>query len=119
MQDDPIQSMYNTKKLFNDKKEIICFHGYQSFEGYEVEPEIAHQIGVELANRLWGDKFEVVVATHTDTSNVHNHYVLNSTSLISYPFASSSLRSCLIVNTVLIISDISLFILSLTEISFL
>ncbi|MDF9825478.1 hypothetical protein M2475_001943 [Breznakia sp. PF5-3] len=82
LQDNPIQAMMNTKKLFKDNKEIICFHGYQSFHGYEIEPEVAHQIGVELANRLWGEKYEVVITTHIDTNNIHNHFVLNSTSMV-------------------------------------
>ena len=42
--------------------------------------EVAHQIGVELAQRLWGDQFEVVIATHCNTGHYHNHFVINSVS---------------------------------------
>jgi len=57
-----------------------CFHGYQSFRAGEVDAETAHAIGVELATKLWGDRFQVVVATHCNTGNYHNHFVLNSVS---------------------------------------
>ena len=40
-------------------------------------PEEAHQIGLEFAEKAWPG-FEVVVATHTDTKCIHNHFVLNS-----------------------------------------
>lgn len=82
MQNNPYQSMMNTKEMFHDKKKIVCFHGYQSFMEGEVTPELAHQIGVELAEKLWGDRFEVVVSTHLNTDNIHNHFVLNATSCV-------------------------------------
>ncbi|NBK96825.1 MAG: hypothetical protein EOM50_02175 [Erysipelotrichia bacterium] len=82
MQHNPYQSMINTKEQFHDNKKILCFHGYQSFKENEVTPELAHQIGVELAEKLWGSRFEVVVTTHLNTDNAHNHIVLNATSCI-------------------------------------
>ena len=57
-----------------------CFHGYQSFRAGEVDAETAHAIGVELATKLWGDRFQVVVATHCNTGHYHTHFVLNSVS---------------------------------------
>lgn len=82
MQNNPYQSMMNTKEMFHDKKKIVCFHGYQSFAEGEATPELAHQIGVELAEKLWGNRFEVVVSTHLNTENIHNHFVLNATSCV-------------------------------------
>ena len=79
-ENDPCQSMNNTKKMFNDKKEIVCFHGYQSFLGNEVSADLAHTIGVELAKQLWADHFEVIITTHINTDNIHNHIVINATS---------------------------------------
>ena len=58
-----------------------CFHGYQSFKSDEVDAETAHAIGVELATKLWGEDFQVVVATHCNTGHYHNHFVLNSVSV--------------------------------------
>ena len=61
---------------------IIAYHGYQSFAPGEVTPEQAREIGVELARRLWGDRFQVVVATHLDREHIHNRLVLNSVSFV-------------------------------------
>ncbi len=74
------EEMKITKEQWNKKDGIIGFHGYQSFKGQEVTPEVAHEIGVKLANELWGDRFEVIITTHLNTNNIHNHFVLNSVS---------------------------------------
>lgn len=58
----------------------VCYHGYQSFREDEVDADTAHKIGVALASELWGDRFQVVVATHCNTNHYHNHFVLNSVS---------------------------------------
>ena len=58
----------------------VCFHAYQSFADQEITAETAHEIGVHLAERMWGDRFEVVVATHCNTGHYHNHFVINSVS---------------------------------------
>lgn len=74
------EEMKITKEQWNKKDGIIGFHGYQSFKGQEVTPEVAHEIGVKLANELWGDRFEVIITTHLNTNNIHNHFVVNSVS---------------------------------------
>lgn len=63
--------MMMVKRQFGKEGGIIAFHGYQSFAPGEVTPEQAHQIGVDLAQRLWGDRFQVVVATHLDREHIH------------------------------------------------
>lgn len=83
--DTAIRQMTQTKKKFNKDKysknnKIVAFHGYKSFAEGEVIPEIAHEIGVKLAEEMWGDRFEVVVSTHLNTDHIHNHFVLNSVS---------------------------------------
>ena len=75
--------MLAVKKRFGKEDGTIAFHGYQSFAPGEATPEIAHKIGVELAQRLWGNRYQVVVATHLDKANhLHNHFVLNTVSFI-------------------------------------
>lgn len=75
------QEMLAVKKQYAKTEGIIAYHGYQSFAKDEVRPELAHEIGVKLANRLWGDRFQVIVATHLDKkSHFHNHFVINSVS---------------------------------------
>ena len=74
------QQMTETKRRFDKLDGIVAFHAYQSFSPGEVTPELAHKIGVELAEKMWGDRFEVIVATHLDREHIHNHLVLNSIS---------------------------------------
>ena len=69
-----------TKRLWGKLGGRVCYHGYQSFKADEVTAETAHEIGVKLAWELWGDRFEVVVATHCNTGHYHNHFVINSVS---------------------------------------
>ena len=74
------QEMCGTKKEFSKTGGILAFHGFQSFKEGEVTPELAHEIGVKLAEELWGDRFEVIVSTHVNTNHIHNHFVINSVS---------------------------------------
>lgn len=72
----------STKQFWHKTGGRTAYHGYQSFRAGEVSPEQAHEIGMELARRLWGDRFEVVVATHLNTGHCHNHFVINSVSFL-------------------------------------
>ena len=72
--------MMITKAGWSDTSEIVCYHGFQSFKHGEVTPEQAHEVGVKLAERMWGDRFQVVVTTHLNTKHLHCHYVINSVS---------------------------------------
>ena len=80
--DTVLQEMIATKKKFGKEKGILAYHAFQSFAEGEVTPEIAHEIGVKLAEELWGDRFEVIVSTHLNTNHIHNHFVLNSVSFV-------------------------------------
>ena len=82
MPDTAFYEMQNVKKQFFKTKGIECFHGYQSFATGEVTPEQAQKIGVALAQQVWGNKFQVIISTHLNTDNIHNHFVLNSVSLV-------------------------------------
>ena len=70
----------NVKKQFSKTSGIIAYHGYQSFAPGEVSAQEAHRIGVELANELWSDRFQVIVSTHVNTDCIHNHLLFNSVS---------------------------------------
>jgi len=76
------EQMLETKRVFEKSGGIVGYHGYQSFAEGEVTPELAHSIGVELATRLWGEDYQVVVTTHLDKKHhLHNHFIINSISL--------------------------------------
>ena len=72
--------MMLTKKAFHKEDGRLGYHIIQSFNGNEISPEKCNKIGIELAEELWGDKYQVIVCTHTNKQNVHNHIVLNSVS---------------------------------------
>ncbi len=74
--------MMLTKKTFHKEDGRLGYHIIQSFNGDEISPDKCNKIGLELAQQLWGDKYQVIVCTHTNKKNVHNHIVLNSVSFI-------------------------------------
>ncbi|WP_158099515.1 relaxase/mobilization nuclease domain-containing protein [Flavonifractor sp. An9] len=74
------EDMMYTKRHFNKTGGNVAYHCIQSFKTGEVTPELCHQLGVELAQRMWGDRFQVLVATHFNTGTYHNHLVINSVS---------------------------------------
>ena len=76
------EQFLETKRRYGKLGGRTCFHGYQSFRAGEVDADTAHKIGVALAKELWGDRFEVVVATHLNTDHYHNHFVVNSVSFM-------------------------------------
>lgn len=73
------EEMQLVKEKYGKTGGILAFHGYQSFAEGEVAADVAHKIGVELAEKLWPD-YQVIVATHLNTHCYHNHFVLNSVS---------------------------------------
>ena len=60
----------------------LGYHFIQSFKGKEVSARQCNDIGMKLAESLWGDKYQVLVCTHVDKDNVHNHIILNSVSFV-------------------------------------
>lgn len=74
------ERMTETKRRYGKRGGIVAYHGYMSFKHGEVTPDECHNLGIELAKRLWGDRFEVLVATHVDHDHLHNHFVVNSVS---------------------------------------
>ena len=75
------EEMLAVKKRFGKETGTVAYHGYQSFAPGEATPEMAHEIGIKLATKLWGDKYQVLVATHLDReSHLHNHFVVNTVS---------------------------------------
>ena len=75
------EEMMDTKMYFQNEGGILGFHAYQSFKE-NISPEEAHQIGIQSAKEMWGDRFQVVVTTHLNTDHIHNHFVINSVSFV-------------------------------------
>ena len=73
--------MRSVQERFGKTTGNIAYHAYQSFKTDEVTPELCHQIGVELARKMWGDGYQVLVATHFNTGTYHNHFVVNAVNM--------------------------------------
>ena len=69
------KQFYEIRRYFNKDNGILSHHYVQSFSPNEkITPELAHQIGVELAQRV-APGFQVIVATHIDKDHLHNHII--------------------------------------------
>lgn len=72
--------MMLTKEQYKKDNGRYFYQFVQSFATDEkVTPEQAHEIGMEFAAKQFPN-YEVVVATHCDTDNLHNHFLVNSVS---------------------------------------
>ena len=80
--DSACEQMSAVKEHFGKPSGNVAYHAYQSFKPGEISPEECHQIGLELAKKLWGDRYQVLVATHLDKEHLHNHFIINSVSFI-------------------------------------
>jgi len=67
------------KRKFKKEDGRQYYHIVQSFSPEDdITPEIAHEIGVQLAEYFKG--YQIVIATHVDKGHIHNHLVMNSVS---------------------------------------
>ena len=67
-----------TKKQFNSRTKTLAHNLIQSFVPEEVSFEEAHQVGIELCEKILEGKYEYVLATHIDKDHIHNHIIFNS-----------------------------------------
>ena len=66
--------MRSVQERFGKTTGNVAYHAYQSFKTDEVTPELCHQIGVELARKMWGDGYQVLVATHFNTGTYQDEF---------------------------------------------
>ena len=72
------KQFYETRRWANKDSGVLAHHYVQSFSPNEkVTPELAHKIGVELAQKV-APGFQVIVSTHVDKDHIHNHMIINS-----------------------------------------
>ena len=69
-----------TKAAWNKEDGIRFYQYVQSFSPAEnITYKQAHEIALEFAAKAWPG-YEVLVATHCDTTHIHSHFVINSVS---------------------------------------
>lgn len=72
--------MMTTKRQFRKEGGRQFYQFVQSFPAdTNLTPHKVHQIGLEFAERQFPD-FEVLMATHCNTENLHNHFIVNAVS---------------------------------------
>ena len=62
---------------------ILAQHIIQSFPPGEVTPEQAQRIGMELCQKLFGNDYQYILATHIDHKYIHNHIIVNNTNMFT------------------------------------
>jgi hypothetical protein len=74
--------MTATREIWGKNNGVQAKHVVQSFKPGEVTPELANQIGQELAKEI-AKGHEVAIYTHADKEHIHNHIVINSVNVES------------------------------------
>ncbi len=54
------------------------YHYILSFKPGEGTPEQVHSIAVEMCERMWQGKYQILIGTHLDKDHLHCHIVLNA-----------------------------------------
>lgn len=80
-------------KALSKRGTVLARHLIQSFEPNETTPEIAHEIGKRLADKVLQGKYEYVLSTHIDKGHIHNHIIFNAVSFTDFKKYHSNKRS--------------------------
>ena len=81
MPETALKDFIETKKRFGKTDGVQFYHAVQSLGSDEnVSPYTAHIIAREWAERCYPGH-EILIATHTDTDNIHSHIIINSVNM--------------------------------------
>lgn len=67
-----------------NKGDNLAHHLIQSFKPGEVDFELAHEIGKQLADEVTGGKYEYVLTTHIDKGHIHNHIIFCAADFVEH-----------------------------------
>ena len=73
--------------------DILAYHVRQAFKPGEVTPELANELGQQLARKFTKNAHAFIVATHVDRAHIHNHIIFNSTTMDCMQKFQNPLRS--------------------------
>lgn len=82
-----------TREDNNVKGTVLARHLIQSFLPNETTPEKAHQIGLNLCNKILKDEYEFVLTTHIDKGHIHNHIIFNNVNMVTEKCYQSNKKS--------------------------
>ena len=77
----------------NIKGNVLARHLIQSFLPGETTPEMAHQIGLELCEKILKGEYEFILSTHIDKGHIHNHIIFNNVNMATGKCYQSNKRS--------------------------
>lgn len=73
--------MSNIEKYHTQDTERVAYHIIQSFDFRDkITPEKVNEIGIKLCKDIYPE-YQCVVCTHIDKGHLHNHIIVNATSL--------------------------------------
>lgn len=88
-----IRNFLKTREDNNVKGTVLTRHLIQSFLPNETTPELAHQIGLDLCNKILKDDYEFVLTTHIDKGHIHNHIIFNNVNMVTGKYYKSNKKS--------------------------
>ena len=77
----------------NTRGNVLARHLIQSFLPGETTPEMAHQIGLELCEKILKGEYEFILSTHIDKGHIHNHIIFNNVNMVTGKCYQSNKRS--------------------------
>ncbi|MGL5440742.1 MAG: relaxase/mobilization nuclease domain-containing protein [Filifactoraceae bacterium] len=86
-------SFRDTKNASNTRGTVLARHLIQSFLPGEATPEKAHEIGLELCQKMLNDEYEFVLSTHIDRGHIHNHIIFNNVNMVTGKCYQSNKKS--------------------------
>lgn len=73
-----------TRQIFGKDKGVLAHHYCHSFSpDDDVTPEQVHKITLDLVQKIAGDNFQYLVATHSDKDHIHSHIIINSVNMLT------------------------------------
>ena len=74
------QAQFETvRKQGSGRSKLLAQHIIQSFAPGEITPEQAQLVGYEFCQKLLGEDYQYILATHIDHEHIHNHIIVNNT----------------------------------------
>jgi len=80
--------------------DILAYHVRQAFKPGEVTPELANELGQQLARKFTKNAHAFIVATQVDRAHIHNHIIFNSTTMDCMQKFQNPLRSIRIIRRI-------------------
>ncbi|MGF3113627.1 relaxase/mobilization nuclease domain-containing protein [Facklamia sp. P9177] len=81
------------REPFDTRGTVLARHLIQPFFPGETDAETAHRIGQELCEKILGNEYEYVLATHVDKNHIHNHIIFNNVNFVTGKCYQSNKKS--------------------------